>query len=57
MRPNIYSYLNEVIGFCWAAFLAGAIPKIRPINVATPKDITMEPKDMMVGISAKALTP
>ena len=38
------------IGLLFAADLAGAIPKTKPINVATKKDTNIELKDKMVSI-------
>lgn len=52
-----YSYLNEVIGSCSAALLAGAIPKIIPTVTATPNESKIENGLTMVGISANSAIP
>ena len=45
-----------MIGSWFAAFLAGAIPKIKPTVAATPNEMIMEVKLTIVGISANRLT-
>lgn len=44
------------MGFCFAARWAGAIPKINPIEAATPNEMKIEDKDITVFMLAKWLT-
>ena len=53
---NAYSYRRDWIGSCIAAFLAGAIPKIKPTDAATPNDNKIELIVITVGIPARVLT-